>query len=225
MKRNVIIWAVMLLIGVNITVFSQDEEVPFVFAGGPLIQAMLLDLAPLESALSVTFPGTVQFSNQPVFASFGGFGFAGRDMRFGAMSVGAQWQASTDDDTSVHLKFNYDALLVEAAMFRTSSTAIWIGSIAGLGDWQLERRGLPASSFANAIAVPNKVKLTRPTMIVQPYLSVEQAFGIVGIKLTAGMTGAISVGGWQVADGILLNSDVLSVAWMPTISLMFILGV
>jgi len=205
------------------TAFSQDEDVPFVFAGGPLIQGLWLDLSEVEDALSVSFAGSVDVAGRPVFAALGGFGFAGQALRFGGMSVSAQWRS--DRGTVVSLGFSYDALTLEAAVFRTAHTAVWWGAALGLGQWWFSRSGPPALSFEEALAAPRGSMLQRPLLVIQPYLGIEQAIGIVGVRLAAGVLGAWGLGGWQLPNGKNLTDDVLSVTWSPALSVMLVLGV
>lgn len=207
---------------------STIDTLRFVAGGGLLLQGMLLNTAELESALSATFEGDYSLGDQAVFSSVGGLGFAGEFTRIGGLSVSARWAGTVYQGPfeSVYLSLSYEGVFLEQTVLKHDLADFVIGGLVGGGRWRVDLLEQRSGSFETIMARPSGVSLSRNFLALQPYIGVEKrAFGVLGVKLLAGLLGAFSYEDWKLPENTPISGGPLSLSLIPTLTVIFILGV
>jgi len=213
--------------------YSQDEPSDelegFVVGGGLFIQGLLLDLGPLETLMSTQFDSDIEFVEQPLYLTFGGGGFGGRDLRVGMFSFTGAWGGTVEQPNfdSATLNLNYDGLFLEQLLFQVQDTALQfsIGALIGAGVWKIELLSGNATTFEDSLKQPIAVLLEREFLLLQPYVSSEYHLGSLGLQLQAGVLGTFSMSPWFLPGRVELEGGPFSMNLIPTLTLSLIFGV
>mgnify|MGYP006278145695 CR=1 FL=1 len=202
----------------------------FVGGGGPSFWGAFFDLAALESELSdvAAFDGDLPFADTSVYLLMGGGGFGGRQVRTGGAGAGGSWTSPTSDGSAFDqatLDFGMGGFQIESLIAEDAGFGVSLGALLGRGDWSLTFSRNVSGSFAEVVAQPTTLQMSRSFWLAMPYLSMEyKLLDFVGLKLAGGMGATLSFGNWEVSNGTVAPGGPLKNTLFPVVQVMVVFG-